>query len=183
MGGIARQLNLTIPEAERLVEMYFKAYPGIKTYIDDTHTTSLWNRLVVTPFGQRRRLHAAQPIFRKTAAYNASLRLSQNVLIQSSASTLGLLTFSALNEAIKPLGAKVVCSVYDSLEIECPVNRAAEVCALCDYYFNTWPVEQFDFLDMPIGCEGEIGYSWGKCAEVHQGVTQQEVEAVLASLR
>jgi DNA polymerase I-like protein with 3'-5' exonuclease and polymerase domains len=166
-----------------MVQLYFKAYPGVKKYIEDSHKMALWNRLVITPFHQRRREYGANPVFKKTAAYNASLRNGQNVLIQSATSTLGLITFSALNDAVKLLGAESICTVYDSVEIQCPVEKAAEVIQTAFYYLNEWPQTQFDFLELPIGCEGEIGYNWGNCEVVHQGVTQQEVEAVLATLR
>lgn len=68
---------------------------------------------------------------------------------------------------------------YDSLEIECPLDKAAEVIAICYDTLDNWPVETFDFLELPIGCEGDVGISWGETKVVHPGTTQAEVLAII----
>ncbi len=75
-----------------------------------------------------------------------------------------------------------VSTVYDSLELECPREYAAEVLELCFYYMNDWPVEQFDWLLLPVGVDAEIsGLSWGQTKHIARGSTQEEIEALLAS--
>lgn len=179
VGGIAMQLFLETSEAQRLVDLYFTTFPGVKKYIESTHLMAMWNHFVLTPFGQRKRSFGTYDCFKPTAAYNASLRNAQNVSIQSPTSTLGLIVFAAMNEALKPIGAKSICTVYDSIEIECPVERAAECIELAYYYMDDWPLEQFKWLILPIGCEGDIGYNWGETKVVHRGVTQPEIETIL----
>lgn len=183
VGGIAMQLFLETSEAQRLVDLYFTSFPGVRAYIESTHLMAQWNNFILTPFGQRKRAYGAYPCFKATAAYNASLRNAQNVSIQSPTSTLGLIVFANLNEAIKPFGAKSICTVYDSIEIEAPINRAAEVIETCYYYLDDWPLEQFKWLELPIGCEGDIGFNWGETKIVHRGVTQAHIDDVLAELR
>lgn len=185
VNGIAMQLQLDKPKAEELVEMYFKAYPGVKDYINESHQMALWNQKVWTPFGQYKHEYVAQPAFKKTAAYNASLRNAQNVRIQSATSTLGLVTFAHLNEAVKKIDprCKSICTVYDSVEFEVPIEKAAEVINTAFYYMNEWPVEKFDWLDLPIGVEGEIGFNWGQVKEVKPGVTQDAVNDMLMKMR
>ena len=36
-------------------------------------------------------------------------------------------------------------------ELECPIDRAAEVLETCFYYMNEWPLQRFDWLTLPIG--------------------------------
>jgi DNA polymerase-1 len=181
VGGIAMQLAIEKDEAERLVNMYFNAYPGVKDYIEESHNMARWNQKVWTPFGQYKHEYVAQEVFKKTAAYNASLRNAQNVRIQSATSTLGLVTFANLNEAIKKLDPrnKSICTVYDSIEFEIPIENAAQVIETAFYYMNEWPVENFDWLDLPIGVEGEIGFNWGQVEQVHRGVTQEAINDML----
>lgn len=101
-------------------------------------------------------------------------------MVQSTTSTAGLITFAAANEGIKTLDGRSICTVYDSAEFEVPITKAAEAVEMIFYYFDDWPVENFDWLDLPIGCEVEISsHSWGKCIDVHRGATQSEIEALL----
>lgn len=178
------QLNISKDEAERLMNMYFKAYPGVKDYIEESHNMAIWNHKVWTPFGQYKHEYAAQQVFKKTAVYNAALRNAQNVRIQSATSTLGLVTFAHLDAEIVKQDPrnKSICTVYDSVEFEVPIENAAKVINTAFYYMNDWPLEYFDWLDLPIGVEGEIGYNWGQVEQVKPGITQNEVEAILKGM-
>lgn len=183
VAGIAMNLNVSKDEAERLINLYFKAYPGVLKYVQDTHRMAEWNQFVTTPFGQRKQEYGTYSVFKPTAAYNAALRNSQNVRVQSTTSTAGLITFAACSEGVKEFGARATCTVYDSEEFESPLERAAEVVERIFYYFDDWPVKEFDFLDLPIGCEVEVGLNWGQCETVHRGVTQSEIEAIIAKMK
>jgi len=109
--GIARQLGLTTEKAQELINLYFNTFPKVKDFIDSAHKTAIWNQFVITPLGQRKREYGTFPVFKSTAAYNAALRNAQNVLIQSTTSSVGLITFAELNARIKPFGARSICTV------------------------------------------------------------------------
>lgn len=181
--GIASQLNIEVSKAEELVNLYFRTFPKIRDYILASHEYTKRYMLSLTPLGQIKRQYGVMDCFRKTAAYNAALRNSQNVIIQSTTSSIGLATFAELNRRIKPFGAKSVCTVYDSIEIECPIQHAAEVLQIGFDTLNNYPVETFDFLELPIGCEGDIGISWGETKEIKEGVTQLELFGIIENLR
>lgn len=166
-----------------MINLYFTTFPKVKDFIDNSHKMAMWNQFVITPLGQRKREYGTHQVFKRTASYNAALRNAQNVLIQSTTSSVGLATFTELNNRIKPFGAKSICTVYDSLEIECPLDKAAEVIAVCYDTLDNWPVENFDFLELPIGCEGDVGISWGETKVVHPGVTQSEVLTILEKVK
>lgn len=183
VNGIAMNLNVSKEEAQRLIDLYFKAYPGVLKYVQNTHKMAEWNHFVTTPFGQRKQQYGTNSVFKYTAAFNAALRNSQNVRVQSTTSTAGLITFAAANEGIKTLEGRSICTVYDSAEFEVPLSRAAEAVEQVFYYFDDWPVENFDWLDLPIGSEVEIGINWGQCTDVHRGVTQSEIEAIIAKMQ
>lgn len=71
--------------------------------------------------------------------------------------------------------------MYDSWELECPRENAGAVLEQCFYFMEEWPLENFDWLTLPIGVEAEIsGKSWGQAQVVHRGTTQAEIEALLA---
>lgn len=173
--GVAMQLGLTVEKASELIAMYFRAYPGIETFIKDAHEMAMLNNFIMTPFNQRKWEFGTRKEFKYTAAFNACKRNAQNVLIQSTTSTLGLYCFTHLNEKIKALGGKSLCTVYDSIEIEIPVERAAEAIEAAYYYMNDFPQKKFDWLDFPIGVDGEIGYNWGELESAPRGITQEQI--------
>jgi len=183
VAGIAAQLNLELSKAEELINLYFSTFPKVREYIENSHRFAIDNQFVITPLGQRKREYGTHKCFRGTAAYNAALRNAQNVIIQSTTSSIGLVTFAELNQRIKQYGALSVCTVYDSLEIECPIENAAKVIDICYDTLDNYPLEVFKFLELPIGCEGDVGISWGETKVVHPGVKQEEILAELAKLR
>jgi DNA polymerase-1 len=183
VAGIAMQMFITKEAAQALVDMYFTAFPKVKDFIEDAHKFALWNQMSLTPLGQRKMQFGTYPCFKPTASFNGSLRNSQNVLIQSTTSTIGLVTFAELSNRIKKFGARATCTVFDSIEIECPVDRAAEVINLAYETLDNYPLEAFDFLELPIGCEGDIGISWGETEVVHPGCTQSELLTVLEEIK
>ncbi len=172
-------LGITTQEAQALIDMYFKQFPLIEKYVLDAHNMAIHNQFVHTPFGQRKMEFGTLPMYKKTAVYNAALRNAQNVRVQSTSSTLGLVVFTKLNEAIKKFGGKSICTVYDSIELEIPIQHAAEALETAFYCMDDYPVETFDWLDLPIGVEAEIGYNWGDLTVVHRGATQDELKKVL----
>lgn len=109
--GIALALGLPLSKAQEIIDLYFEIYPRIKEYVDNSHRMALYNKYVVSPFGQRKMQYGADKVFKGTAVHNASLRNSQNVLIQGPTSSLGLYCFAKANEAIKKFGAKCTCTV------------------------------------------------------------------------
>lgn len=181
--GIALGLGISKDEAQHLVDLYFKTYPKLEEYVTNSHKMAIWNRYVVTPFGQRKHEYGTDPMFKRTASYNACLRNAQNARVQSTTSTLGLITFLNLSQALKALDAKALCTVYDSIEVSVPIESGAKAIEMCFYYMTEWPVENFDFLDLPIGVEGEIGLNWGNLETVHRGITQPEVEAIISTMK
>jgi DNA polymerase-1 len=182
-GGIAMQLNVSKDEAQRLMDLFFKAYPKMLEFIDNAHKMATWNQRVVTEFGQRRQEYGTYKCFDRTAAKNAALRNSANVLVQSATSTLGLIVFAHLNRAIKKIGGKAICTVYDSCEFEVPQEKAAEAIELCFYYLNDFPQTIFPWLTLPIGCDGELGLNWGECEHVKRGITQEACNDIIYGLR
>jgi len=183
VGGIAMTLGVDNRRAQEIINAYFDKFPKVKTFIDKCHAEAKLNDFVFSPFGQRKQEWGAQSVFKGSAVYNAALRNAQNVSIQGPASTFGLICFSMLNRALKERGiGRCVLTVYDSVEFEVKRGYEAEAIELAFYYLDDWPVETFDWLNFKVGCDGEIGPTFGTLEEVHRGVTQQEVEEILKEM-
>lgn len=179
--GVAFQLGLEEEQSQQLIDLYFKTYPLIEVYIKDSHKIAETNQFVVSPFGQRKWEFGTRKEYKPTAVYNACKRNSANMRIQNTASSIGLFCFSALNEQIKKLGGKSICTVYDSLEMEVPIEHAAKAIELAYYYMNVYPQKHFDWLTFPIGADGEIGRNWGTLYPVNHGITQNDIFKLLGA--
>ena len=182
VGGIAANLEVSNQEAQKIIDAYFKVYPRIQMFVNDSHKMAKDNHWVYTPFGQRKMEFGTLPCYRKTAVYNAALRNSQNVRIQGPASTLGLMAFSKINDEIKKIGGRTICTVYDSVELQVPISKAAEAIEIGFYCMDDWPQKEFKWLDFPIGADAEIGFTWGDIKTVHRGTTQAEAERILRGI-
>jgi DNA polymerase-1 len=180
--GIAFQLGISVEEAEHLMSLYFKLYPGIETFVGDSHNMAKANAYTVTALGYRKMQYGVLPPFKNTAAFNGCLRNSNNVRVQSAASGVGLFAFGEINRRIKSLGGKVLCTVYDSVEIEVPRLRVAEALEISYYCMDDLPQEKFKWLTFPIGTDAEIGFNWGKLKHVYRGMTQDQIEEILNEL-
>lgn len=180
VGGIAHTLGISPAEAQVLIDTYFGLFPKVKVFIADCHARSLYNQMVVSPFGQRKQEHGARQVFKGSAVYNAALRNSQNVSIQGPASTFGMICFAMLNRELKrrKIG-RAVLTIYDSIEFEVLKGKEAEAIELGFYYLDDWPVETFDWLNFKVGCDGEMGNTFGNMKHVHRGINQSECESVL----
>lgn len=181
--GIAAQLGVTLERAKELMELYFNLFPGVKTYVECSHEMALSNGFVIGPFGQRKMEFGAKSVFKGTAVYNGALRNAQNVRVQNTTSTFGLACFARLNEAIKKYGAMSLCTVYDSIELQVPIKHAAEVLELAFYILNDEPVKIYDWLELPVGVDAEIGFNWGDAVHINRGATQEEIEKLLETLK
>ncbi len=177
--GMAYSLGIPETEAVNLINLYFKEYPLIEVYVQDSHKIAEANNFVVSPFGQRKWEFGTRREYKYTAVYNACKRNSANMRIQNTASSIGLFCFSALNEEIKKFGGRSICTVYDSIELEIPIEHAAKAINLAYYYMNEYPQKCFNWLDFPIGADGEIGYNWGELHSVKPGVTQEEIHKLI----
>jgi DNA polymerase I len=180
--AIALKLGKTLKEVEDLIALYFQTFPRILTFINDCHAMAKLNHMVFTPFGQRKMEYGTYDCFKYTAVYNAALRNSQNVRIQSPASTLGLAAFSQLNSINKPLGALSLATVYDSVEISSPLHAVAQVIENGFYCMDDWPKEAYDWLDFSIGADAEVGFNWGELVHVYRGETQEQIAGKLRNL-
>lgn len=180
--GIAANLGISLDQAKELVNLYLNAFPGIKTYVECSHKMALENHYVFNPFGQRKMTYGAMEIFKGTAVYNGSLRLAQNVRVQGTSSSFGLWAFTQFNDAVKKIGGKCICTVYDSIEIEIPLAFTAQALELGFIHLNDAPVSHFDWLDLPVGVDAEIGTTWGNAKHIARGSTQEQIEALIRSL-
>ncbi len=138
--GLANQLSISREEAGDYIRTYFKRFPGIKTYMDDTKKFAHEHAYVESIFGRRMhlpRIHSSNPserAFLERAAINAPIQGSAaDIIRRAMVRMMPELRAHGLN-------ARMLLQVHDELIFEVP---DAEVAA-------TLPVVQRVMVDAPM---------------------------------
>jgi DNA polymerase-1 len=116
--GLSQNLGISRNEAAQIIEEYFKSYPGIKRYMDETINFAKEHEYVETLMGRRRYLrdiNSANFTVRGFAERNAI-----NAPIQGSAADMIKLAMIKIHKALKDptngiVHSKMVLQVHDEL--------------------------------------------------------------------
>jgi DNA polymerase I len=118
--GLANQLSISREEAGDYIRTYFKRFPGIKTYMDDTKKFAHDNGFVETIFGRRMHLprikssNPSERAFLERAAINAPIQGSAaDIIRRAMIRMLPELQRAGLN-------ARMLLQVHDELIFEVP---------------------------------------------------------------
>ncbi|HRF96922.1 MAG TPA: DNA polymerase, partial [Aggregatilineales bacterium] len=126
---LARDSDLTLAEARKFIDTYFKRLPDVERYLNDTKKQAKEEGFVETLFGRRRYF----PIFKDPKANNqtmeAELRAAINHPIQGSAADIMKRAMIELDRVLQTdgHGANMLLQVHDELVLEVPNAHLADV--------------------------------------------------------
>ncbi|WOR15433.1 DNA polymerase I [Hyphomonas sp. FCG-A18] len=160
--GLARQLSIPREEASAYIKAYFKKFPGIKAYMDETKEFARENERVETIFG--RVLHL-KGIKAKGPQRGFAERQAINAPIQGSAADIIKRAMIAMPGALEKAGlsAKMLLQVHDELIFECPKDEADELIETVKTTMERAPLPALQ-LSVPLVVEAQAGNTW---AEAH----------------
>jgi DNA polymerase I-like protein with 3'-5' exonuclease and polymerase domains len=121
--GLAQKLGIMPCEAQRLLDGYFAAYPGVRSWIAQVHTSAQVNREVRTLSGRRRRLPDIRS--RDPAAVATAQRQAVNTIVQGTAADLMKLALIRLHQALPP-EVRLLMTAHDSVLLELPERLVAQ---------------------------------------------------------
>lgn len=169
---LGKTLGVSVDQAKKLMQQYFKPYPLVKTFIDGVHAYILDHAMVETILGRPRRFHELVSIGRMldkmtrwslpgTAKANLARaeRQAVNSVIQGSAADVAKMAMikCEYDERLQSLGVQQLLQVHDELIFEVPEEHAQEalpiICELMEHPFA-------DELSVPLGVDAGMGYSW-----------------------
>lgn len=128
--GLANQLGISRGEAGEYIDRYFKRFPGIRAYMDDTKDFAHKNGYVETIFGRRIHLPAinsknpAEKSFMERAAINAPIQGSAADIIRRAMIRM------PGEIARAKLAARMLLQVHDELIFEVPEKQAEKTAKL-----------------------------------------------------
>ncbi|MEA3291576.1 MAG: DNA polymerase, partial [Pseudomonadota bacterium] len=155
--GLARQLRIGRDAAREYIELYFKRYPGVKRYMEETRQQAREQKYVETLFG--RRLNLPEIDSRNGARRQYAERTAINAPMQGTAADLIKVAMLAVDRWIRESHPEVrmILQVHDELVLEAPageaeklaVEAAALMCGVAE-------------LRVPLVVDTGIGRNWAK---------------------
>ncbi len=159
--GLAKRLESTPDEAQAMIDAYFKSFPGISAYIQETLESVREKGFSETLFGRKTwfpRIKSANGAERQgseRAAINAPIQGTSADIIKRAMARMG----PALIEAGLP-NVKMLLQVHDELVFELPEGDIAAASKVIEAVM-VGAAEPAVKLSVPLGVEIGTGASWG----------------------
>ncbi|HUU44392.1 MAG TPA: DNA polymerase I, partial [Acidobacteriota bacterium] len=153
--GLAQQSDMTVGEAKVFIDTYFKRYPGVKRYIDETIRSARKDGVVRTLFGRRRFLPDIKSTNRQRREF--SERIAVNTPMQGTAADIIKRAMIAIDERMRRKGCRsaMTLQVHDELVFDVHVS---EIEWLTEIVRET--MESAAALSVPLVVHLGLGLNW-----------------------
>ena len=153
--GLARQLGIERSAAQEYIDSYFRRYPGVKEYMDQTRENARQNGYVSTVFG--RRLYLPEINSKNHQRRQYAERSAINAPMQGTAADIIKLAMLQVDQWLqkKGLDARLIMQVHDELILEVPEADAEKY---AQEIINI--MESAATLDVKLKVECGIGDNW-----------------------
>ena len=125
--GLSQGLSITRQEAAEFIEQYFKTFPGIKAFLDESVAQAREKGYSVTMYGRRRPI----PELKESNFMRRSFgeRVAMNAPIQGTAADIIKIAMVGVDRALRAEGLKsrLVLQVHDELLVEAAEDEVLRV--------------------------------------------------------
>ena len=155
--GLSQSLEIPMAEAREMIDAYFQAYPGVRTYLDRTVDEAKATGYAETMYGRRRpipELKAKNPVQRGFGE-----RTAMNHPMQGSAADIIKIAMARVARRLEAEGfaARMILQVHDELDFECPVSEVERLSAMVKE-----EMEGVCELKVPLIAEVSSGPTWAE---------------------
>ncbi len=153
--GLARNIGVSLREADAYIATYFERYPQVKAFMDEAVRLGYERGYAQTMFGRRRQLHELKSTNRNVR--NFGERAAMNMPVQGTAADIIKLAMVRVFDELQKgkYQARLILQVHDELVVECPRH---EVEAVADLIRTA--MEQITTLSVPLIADVSSGNSW-----------------------
>ena len=153
--GLSQALDIPMAEAREMIDAYFRAYPGVRTYLDETVAFAKKTGYAETMYGRRRPI----PELRVPAQRMFGERTAMNHPMQGSAADIIKIAMVRVAERLRTEGfaAKMILQVHDELDFECPVGEVDALVAMVRE-----EMEGVAQLRVPLIADASVGETWAE---------------------
>lgn len=153
--GLSQSLHISMAEARDMIDRYYEAYPGVRTFLDNVVARAKQTGYAETMYGRRRHipeLKAKNPQLRGFGE-----RTAMNHPMQGTAADIIKIAMACVSRRLEEEGfaAHMILQVHDELDFECPVNEVERLTAMVRDV-----MEHVVDLRVPLIAEASTGITW-----------------------
>ena len=153
--GLGQSLHIPMAEAQEMIDRYYRAYPGVREYLDRTVAEAHETGYAVTMFGRKR--HIPELSSSNVNMRHFGERTAMNHPMQGSAADIIKLAMIRVEQRLRAEGLKsrMVIQVHDELDFECPNDEVERLTELVgDVMDNVVK------LSVPLTADIQTGPNW-----------------------
>lgn len=153
--GLSQSLHISMAEARDMIDRYYEAYPGVRTFLDNVVARAKQTGYAETMYGRRRHipeLKAKNPQLRGFGE-----RTAMNHPMQGTAADIIKIAMARVSRRLEEEGfaAHMILQVHDELDFECPVNEVERLTTMVRDV-----MEHVVDLRVPLIAEALTGVTW-----------------------
>ena len=153
--GLSQSLHISMAEARDMIDRYYEAYPGVRTFLDNVVARAKQTGYAETMYGRRRHipeLKAKNPQLRGFGE-----RTAMNHPMQGTAADIIKIAMARVSRRLEEEGfaAHMILQVHDELDFECPVDEVERLTAMVQDV-----MEHVVELRVPLIAEASTGITW-----------------------
>ncbi len=153
--GLSQSLHISMAEARDMIDRYYEAYPGVRTFLDNVVARAKQTGYAETMFGRRRHipeLKAKNPQLRGFGE-----RTAMNHPMQGTAADIIKIAMARVSRRLEEesFAAHMILQVHDELDFECPIDEVERLTTMVRDV-----MEHVVDLRVPLIAEASTGVTW-----------------------
>lgn len=153
--GLSQSLHISMAEARDMIDRYYEAYPGVRTFLDTVVARAKQTGYAETMYGRRRHipeLKAKNPQLRGFGE-----RTAMNHPMQGTAADIIKIAMARVSRRLEEEGfaAHMILQVHDELDFECPIDEVERLTTMVRDV-----MEHVVDLRVPLIAEASTGITW-----------------------
>lgn len=153
--GLSQSLHISMAEARDMIDRYYEAYPGVRTFLDNVVARAKQTGYAETMYGRRRHipeLKAKNPQLRGFGE-----RTAMNHPMQGTAADIIKIAMARVSRRLEEedFAAHMILQVHDELDFECPVDEVERLTTMVRDV-----MEHVVDLRVPLIAEASTGITW-----------------------
>lgn len=153
--GLSQSLHISMAEARDMIDRYYEAYPGVRTFLDNVVARAKQTGYAETMYGRRR--HIPELKDKNPQLRGFGERTAMNHPMQGTAADIIKIAMARVSRRLEEEGfaAHMILQVHDELDFECPVDEVERLTTMVRDV-----MEHVVDLRVPLIAEASTGITW-----------------------
>lgn len=153
--GLSQSLHISMAEARDMIDRYYEAYPGVRTFLDNVVARAKQTGYAETMYGRRR--HIPELKAKNLQLRGFGERTAMNHPMQGTAADIIKIAMARVSRRLEEEGfaAHMILQVHDELDFECPIDEVERLTTMVRDV-----MEHVVELRVPLIAEASTGITW-----------------------